>query len=344
MRVGFDITAAVYHTGVGDYVENLVSQLPTDQLRLFGMSLRRRSELEAIFPSAQVLPIPPKLASLIWNQFHVVNIERLIGKIDVLHSSDWIEPPSQAKKLTTIHDLSPLALPEETSLEIVNTHTAKLRWTAKECQAVICVSHFTASEFTRLFPKYNGKVVVIPEALPARFNISPQNFHPAGEYLVAIGARQPRKNINRLIRAFTQFKSKLGLPEKLIIIGEPPLTHPTFPGVEFTGFVSNQHLVNLLAGAQALVHPSLYEGFGLPILEAFHFGIPVACSNTSSLPEVAGDAATYFDPLNEESIALAILATIKAAPRLVDLGKHQLAKFSWQNTADLTMKVYNSLC
>ncbi len=109
------------------------------------------------------------------------------------------------------------------------------------------------------------------------------------------------------------------------------------------GFISDQELVNYLASAQAFVYPSLYEGFGLPILEAFYQGTPVACSNTSSLPEVAGKAAVYFDPLNEEEMTNAILETQKNKSKLVKLGTEQLTKFSWKKCAQETVDVYKTL-
>ena len=98
-----------------------------------------------------------------------------------------------------------------------------------------------------------------------------------------------------------------------------------------------------MAGASAFVYPSLYEGFGLPILEAFYHKTPVACSNTSSLPEVAGDAAIYFDPYNIEQMAKAITEAIKNRQKLVELGTKQLAKFSWDKCAKETLEVYKSL-
>ena len=92
------------------------------------------------------------------------------------------------------------------------------------------------------------------------------------------------------------------------------------------------------------MYPSLYEGFGLPILEAFHFKVPVACSNTSSFPEVAGNAAAYFDPLSIESIAAGIKSALANKTQLIAAGTKQLSKFSWETTAQKTLEVYKSVC
>ncbi len=319
MRVGIDISAAIYGTGVSNYISELLQHLPQDIVVPFGFSLRRMQD--------HFLPFPPTLMHYLWNKLHIINVETLIGKIDIYHSSDWTQGPSRAKKVTTVHDLSPFLYPAETDPQIVTVHTARMKWVVKECHKIICVSNSTAEDLQRLFPSTVGRAVVIPEALPGKYlSLKPQITKNAN-YVFAIGARQPRKNIDRLKKACEL------LQQKLIIVGE---------GSDM-GYVSDQDLVNYLAGASAFVYPSLYEGFGLPILEAFYYQVPVAASNTSSIPEVAGDAAVLFDPLSEESIAAGIAQAIADRDRLVTAGTKQLAKFSWAKTAQETLKVYQSL-
>ncbi len=320
MKVGLDISSIIYGTGVSNYTLELLQHLPQDIAVPFGFSLRRRQD--------HFLPFPPTLMHYLWNKLHIVNVETLIGKIDVYHSSDWTQGPSRAKKVTTVHDLSPFLYPAETDSQIVVVHTARMKWVVKECDKIICVSNSTANDLQRLFPNTVGRTVVIPEALPSKYlSLKPQITKNAN-YVFAIGTRQGRKNIDRLKAAC----AKLG--QKLITVGE---------GSDI-GYVSDQDLVNYLAGASAFVYPSLYEGFGLPILEAFYYKVPVACSNTSSLPEVAGDAAAYFDPLSVESMAVGIIQAIKDRDRLIAAGSNQLAKFSWDKAAQETLKVYKSLC
>lgn len=342
MKVGIDVSAAVYGTGVSDYVIGLVKHLPQSELILWGGSLRRSGELRSLFPQAKVSPLPPTVSSWLWNKAHIFPIENLVGKIDVWHSSDWTQPPSKAKKVTTIHDLSPFLYPSEIDSQIVSVHKARMKWVVKECDQIICVSQNTAEDLKRLFRVRDNRIKVIYEALPDRFKLIPQVTKHVN-YIVTIGARQQRKNTSRLISAFTNYKTKYNLPPKLIVIGEHS-RNSTHPDVIFTGYVSDQQLVDLLAGARAFVFPSIYEGFGLPILGAFYHKVPVACSDTSSLPEVAGEAAMYFDPLNEEDIAQAISQAITNRDRLVDLGEKQLTKFSWETAASQTYDVYRSLC
>lgn len=334
MKIGFDVSQSIYGTGVSDYTIELARHLPVLQ---FGYSLRRQSELKQLFPNARISPFPPTAMHYLWNKLHILSVENLTGPIDIYHSSDWAQAPSKSKKVTTIHDLAPFLYPSETSAQIVAVHTARMRWVAKECDKIICVSQNTANDMINLFPQTQSRLVVIPEALPSRFLLNPEPLN-LGSYILAIGARQPRKNIPRLISAFIKYRPS----QKLIIVGEHN-SISSDPSVIFTGYISDQKLVNYLANAKCFVHPSLYEGFGLPILGAFHHNVPVACSNTSSLPEVAGDAAAFFDPLDEESIANSVANAIKNRKKLVDLGSQQLKKFSWPKAAEETMKVYNSL-
>lgn len=343
MKVALDISPALYGTGVSDYTIELVKHLThfkgdSFQESPFGYSLRRQPELKRLFPNARIFPFPPTLMHYLWNRLHIINIETFVGKIDIYHSSDWAQGPSRARKVTTVHDLSPFLYPQETNPNIISVHTARMKWVVKECDKIICVSQSTASGMAKLFPETSSRFVVIPEAPPSRFLLNPEPC-ALSPYIVAIGARQPRKNIARLISAFLKYRPS----EKLIILGEHNSSFMLHNSVTFTGYISDQELVNYLAGASCFVYPSLYEGFGLPILGAFHHKVPIACSDIAVFHETAGPAAAYFDPLNEESIASAISSAIKNKEKLTNLGTTQLSKFSWSKTASETMKVYESL-
>lgn len=310
MKVGIDASSVIYGTGVSNYTQELIGHLsPLVELRTFKFS---RYPLMAM--------------EFLWNRLHLLNVETFTGKIDIYHSSDWAQAPSNAKKVTTIHDLTPFLYPKEVDPLIVEVHTRRMKWVEKECDAVICVSQNTENDLLKLFPKLKGKTKVIYEGLPTKSAIQP-NKKINENYVFAIGANQPRKNIVRLEKVC----QKLGL--KLYTAGH----------TGNLGFISDQELVNYLASAQAFVYPSIYEGFGLPILEAFYHKVPVACSNTSSMPEVAGEAAVYFDPLNDDEMAKTITTAIKNKTRLVNLGNKQLAKFSWDKCTQETLDVYKSL-
>ncbi len=341
MKVGIDVSQVVYGSGVSDYTLNLVNNLPSEIIVPVGFSLRRQNVIRTQIPQTKIFPFPLSLMNYLWNDLHKVPFERFSGPIDIYHSSDWLQAPSSAKKITTIHDLVPFLYPQETTASIVATHTKKMAWVKKECDHCICVSKNTASDLMRVFSIPSKKITVIPEALPQRFMLNPLSS-PYTNYIVAIGSSQPRKNINRLISAFLRYRAEKKFPQKLVIIGESQTLSST-DSIIFTGYVSDQVLVDIVAGAQALVYPSLYEGFGLPPLIAFHLGIPFVGANTSSLPEVVGEAGILVDPLSEISIAEGIAQALKDQKKLTTLGTKQLAKFSWELAAAQTQEVYNSL-
>lgn len=172
----------------------------------------------------------------------------------------------------------------------------------------------------------------------------------SGDYILFVGTLQPRKNLVRLIEAFSRLNPK---PYTLIIVGKPGWMYeeiyqaPKKFGVEekvkFLDYVSDEDLPSLYQNARCFVLPSLYEGFGLPVLEAMSYGCPVVTSNTSSLPEAGGEAAIYVDPESVESIKEGILKVLNFTPRarqdLIKKGYDQVKKFSWEKCARETLKV-----
>src|SRR3990167_2162611 len=154
MRVAIDISQIVYGTGVSVYTKNLVENLlridRENDYVLFAGSLRRKKDVLSIFPDARVFPIPPTLADLLWNRLHTLPIEKLIGNIDVFHTSDWAEPPSRAFKVTTVHDLAPFLypnlFPRDIIRNIVDAHKYKLSWVRKETKRIIVPTYATKKD------------------------------------------------------------------------------------------------------------------------------------------------------------------------------------------------------
>lgn len=358
MRVGIDVSQIVYGTGVSDYTINLVRALqetrPELELSLFGSSFRRQSDIKAIFPQAKTFPYPPMLLHYLWNILHIYPVENFIGQVNVFHASDWTQPPSFAPSVTTVHDLSPFLFPGEMGRAIVTVHQARMKRVVSQCNKIICVSRSTAEDLKKLFKLDETRIKVIPEGLPARFDLDPSDLNiknikskfGLSDYVIAVGTPQPRKNYLRLANSFLNFKSKYRLPEKLVIVGGGGWGGqiPSHTSIIKTGYIPDQELVALVKGASSLVLPSLYEGFGLPILLAWRQNVPVSVSNISSLPEVLGEAGVLFDPSDEEAIANAIAVSIKNKKTLIDLSKSRLNKFNWINTAKDTFSVYKTLC
>ncbi|OGM25396.1 hypothetical protein A2715_05100 [Candidatus Woesebacteria bacterium RIFCSPHIGHO2_01_FULL_39_32] len=358
MKIAIDISSVIYGTGVSVYTKNLVKNIlkidHNNDYILFGGSLRRNLELKSFLSTfkgksmqGKVFLLPPTLADIIWNKLHIINIEKLIGKVDVFHSSDWSQPPSKAFNVTTVHDLVPLKFPKLSDPKIVLTHQARMNWVIKEVKRVIVPSIATATDVEELGIE-SKKIRVIPESVDPR--IKPTNLNEiknlkrkyriSGKYLLAVGAN-PRKNTENIISAYEKIKADTNL--RLVIIGYSHMKVKDIRGVIYPGHIPDNELATFYSGAETLVYPSFYEGFGIPILEAFVCKLPVVTSNIGSMVEVAGKAAILVDPYDADSIAEGILDALKNKEKLVKLGLKRAKQFSWEKTAKETLKVYNEV-
>jgi len=360
MKIAIDISQAIYGTGVSVYTKNLVSTLikqhPDDEFILFGGSFRRRHELEALAKklhgTPQIYSFPPTLMDFIWNSLHILPVEKLIGNVDLIHTSDWTEPPSKIPKITTVHDLIPFKYPQTTTESIRNTHKKRLAWVMRESAKIIAVSQSTKEDLISILKIPEEKIVVIPEGVEDRYcpqsvdiqeNIK-RHYHIDEDYLFTLSTLEPRKNQAMLIKAFKIVRQEY--PNLQLIIGGrtgwgeiPEATE----GVSLPGFIPDADLPGLYSGCLAFVLPSIYEGFGLSPLQAMACGAPVAVSNVSSLPEVVGQAGVLFDPGNVESIAAGIIEAIQNRTELKKKSLAQAAKFTWEKTAAETYRVYQQV-
>src|SRR5258706_2250529 len=344
MRIGIDISQIVYGTGVSVYTRELVSNLlkidTENQYVLFGGSIRRKEELRKY--TNKILPLSPTLADLVWNRFHFLNIERFIGNIDVYHSSDWAQAPAKAFKVTTVHDLAPIKFANVTHKKIVETHKRRLYWVLKEVDRIIVPTNFIKDELIELGAD-KEKIRIIYEGASENFkkvsgmqvNETLKKFGIRGDYIMALGIGE-RKNTKRIIEAYQKSKKNY----KLVIVGGHAKTNFDERGVTYTGYVTDTDLVALYSGAKALVYPSLYEGFGLPILQAFACECPVVTSNIGSMKEVADSAAILVDPLDTNSIAEGIDKAVDNPKTLSKLGLKRVKDFSWEKAARETLQVY----
>lgn len=356
MKIGIDISQIVYGTGVSWYTRNLIEALlqidKTDKFVLFGGLLRRANELRSYNVGVhgksviKTFPVPPTVADYIWNRLHILPIEWLIGQVDVFHSSDWAQPPTKAYKVTTIHDLVPLRFPEISHPKIVAAHKARLGWVKKEVDKIIAVSEFTKQEIVELLGIDPARIIVIHEAPDSdmkpvgkeKVDEVKKRLRIDGNYLLVVGADY-RKNIPAIIQAYSKIRRHMTEID-LVIAGKPWGSIPDTEGVKVLGHVKREELASLYSGAQALVYTSLYEGFGLPILEAMKLGCPVVTSNASSMPEVAGDAAVLVDPRVPEEIAKGIEKVLSGRKKWIEKGEKRASEFSWEKTAKQTLKVY----
>ncbi len=355
MKIAIDVSQIIYGTGVSVYTRNLVENLlkldKESEYILFGGSLRRRSELQSILDDfngeklkREVFPIPQTLADYIWNKAHIFPVEKLTGRIDVFHSSDWTQPPSMAFKVTTIHDLVPIKYPLLSHPKLVSNQKSRFKWISKEVDRVIVPSFSTAEDVKKMGISPEN-IRVIPEAVDPRFKPAKKRdiertkrkYRISGKYLLSVGVNA-RKNTGRIIKAYEKIKGETNM--KLIIVGKPFIYLNEPRGVRFLGHVTPDTLSSLYSGAEALVYPSLYEGFGLPILEAYVCKLPVVTSNFGSMAEVAGKAAVFVDPYDTYSIAEGVLKAISGKEGFIKKGLAHVKNFSWQKTAKMTLRVY----
>lgn len=355
LKIAIDISQVVFKgTGVSTYTENLVKNIAEVDKKnhyiLFGSSLRKFTELEKFcknfrkYPNFEykIFKFPISFLNILWNRLHVLNVENFIGKVDVLHTSDWIEPPSIGKKVTTIHDLVIFTNPESIEKNIVTTQKNKLKWVVKESNKIISVSNSTKNDIIKYLNINKDDIKVIYEAADEKFkktNSKEISYNLPENFFLVVGASKDRKNVRRIIDAFNKLKLA---NYRLVIIGGTNNNFILNQNIVWFDYIPEDDLPIFYSKAKALVFTPLYEGFGLPILEALKCGCQVVASSVSSLPEVGGEAAFYCDPYSVDDILEKMRLCVKN-PKPIDLLSDQANKFSWEKTARLTVDLYESL-
>jgi glycosyltransferase involved in cell wall biosynthesis len=294
--------------------------------------------------------------------FDQVRLPRLLAKyhIDVVHSLGYVGPlVSPCPSVVTIPDLNYIAMKQTMSygkriiLRFFSIHSAQ------RAHHVITISKFSKGEICRTIKLDPGKITVTHlGAMRSGASIPSGDWGELAKcyrirepYVVAIGGRTLNKNIPHLIRAFALVKD--AFPHSLVLIGHIPSnvdlateSEEIQDRITITGYVPEEHMLPLLSHADLFVLPSLYEGFGIPVLEAQQAEVAVACSIAGSLPEVGGDGALYFDPVSVDNIAHTIrycLTDAKLRSHLILKGQENLARFSWNKTAQETLSVYQDV-
>jgi glycosyltransferase involved in cell wall biosynthesis len=247
--------------------------------------------------------------------------------------------------VVTVHDLAFEAFPGDFSRRT----GAKYRWftprAVRSAERVLCVSRFTAGDVVERYGVDEEKVRVVHSAPALPIGDAPV---PAGPYLLAVGDLRAKKNLRRLVGAWRALRAE-GLEHRLVLAGadggEEDALRELAAGepLELTGYVDDARLDALMRGADALAHVSLYEGFGLVVVEAMARGVPVVAARATALPEAGGEAAVYVDPLDEGSIADGLRDALSRHDELAALGRARAAELSWERTASATAAVYREL-
>ena len=334
IKVGFDISQVIHPGGVANYTKNLAIELqknPDLEMAFFFSALRKSYHGE--LKNVKKFRLPPSLFEVLFNRIRNVGIEQFIVPVDIFHSSDWVQPPSKAKKVTTYHDVVALKFPQWSSPKIVAVNKRRLKIVEKEIDKIIAVSHSTKNDLLEVSKLRDEQIEVIYEGVSKDFKPATEKekvnfkkkYNLPENFVLATGGVGERKNLKRIKEAAKDYN--------LVT---------TFEDI----MVSDDELPILYSSAQCLVYTTLYEGFGLPVLESMACGTPVITSNMSSLPEIAGDAAVLIDPENVGKIRKNIeevLVDNELRKELVKKGLKRAQEFSWEKTSDQTAKLYKSL-
>jgi glycosyltransferase involved in cell wall biosynthesis len=294
--------------------------------------------------------------------FEQLRLPALLSRhsVDLVHSLGYVSPlRTPCPSVVTVHDLNYRAFGRQMPVVKRLALAFFVARSISRADKVITMSEATRRDILDAFGVPEDKVVVTHEA-PKRpravagvqlpFSAIGGRLGVSRPFMLAFSSSSPNKNIPRLLQAYAQAKRRDQLPHQLVLVGHAPegasAEWTRTDGVSVTGYLDDETLRAVLSHAEMLVFPSFYEGFGLPILEAMEVGVPVVCSNRASLPEVAGEAAVFFDPFSVEDMAVQMARVAHDATLRDELrarGYRNLERFSWEKTASRTLDVYSGL-
>lgn len=334
-------------TGVARYTSELA-----DALERRGIELARFAVALGGKPPEGVkrLRMPALMARASWRRFGRPHIERLTGAVDVVHGTNFVLPSSTAPGVVTIHDLSFL---REDTFPGGERLRDLVPWSAERAARVLTPTDAIATEVVSRLGIPDGKVTVIPEGVSSVFfGATPLSdtalgaMGIGGPFILAAGTLEPRKNLPRLLQAWSRIAD--GLEGWTLVLAGPKGWGPQLPQtprVVLPGFLGDATLPGLFAAAEIFCYPSLYEGFGLPPLEAMAAGTPVVAADYSCAREVLADAAEIVPAQDVEALASALLKLAQDGPlrrRLALQGRARASDFSWERAAALTAEAYSA--
>lgn len=361
MIIGIDATraAAGSRTGVENFTFQLIlNLLALDKSNSYRLYTDQPLNKDLISPAncRQVLmPFP-----IFWHQTRLP-LELILRKPDVLLTPGYMLPPaSPPNSIVVIHDLASKIFPKAYPAIERWLQEIALKRAVGRAERIIFVSQATRDDFYRFYDFPKDRTNVVPLAPNDNLAVGSGGAYPsspAKPYMLFVGRLETRKNVVKIIEAYSEFRQSTTFEHKLFLVGRAGFGYNNIldqifrakswqKDIILPGYLSDANLSHLYAGASFFVFPSLYEGFGLPILDAFKFGLPVITSGVSSMPEVAGQAALYVDPNNSHEIALAMKKLAQSdstRQKLSELGRQQLKSFSWHKTAEQYLEIISSL-
>lgn len=371
-------TATAHFPGIGRYVRNLATAMAPllaadEQLSILWNPVDPAAWNPAPLASNQVSAIPAPISPFsLGQQWQMPRLlrqtaDRCPGLFPIYHSTYYLMPycPGMPTVLT-IYDLIAMLYPQTVSARARLLFRLTTRLAVWSASAIITISEATRHDLRQHFGADPARLTTIPLAADPRFRPQPaaaiemvrRKYSLPDHYLFYLGINKPHKNLERLIEAYTQLAHTPSAEPlaPLVIAGawddryagirEHLKTLQIENAIRFLGPIDDADLPALYSGCTLFVFPSIYEGFGLPVLEAMACGAPVACSSASSLPEITGEAALLFDPFSVDAIANALrqaMADEAMRHRLAGRSLQQAAQFTWQRTAQATLHLYRRL-
>ncbi len=342
MRIAVDVSPLSHQrTGVGNYVRGSLLGLVEasegrDEIVAFApVSSRGRREVDAALAGVRVerkLPVVPAAHALrtLWSRAGVPAAERVLGRFDVLHFSDWMYPPQRAGiRSTMVHDLVPERFPEWVHPRTLRMHGRKYRHAAATCDVVIVNSRYTGGDVEQLLGVPAERIHVAYPGVDEGFTLEGARVELGQPYALTVATLEPRKNLATLLEAYRRLANT---DLALAVAGaagwgdQPSLDTP---GVLRLGYALPDELPGLYRGAAVFVYPSLFEGFGMPVVEAMACGVPCVVSSHASLDEACGDAAVRADPRDPDALAQAIERALAERDELVQRGLAHARGFTW---------------
>jgi glycosyltransferase involved in cell wall biosynthesis len=364
-----DVTPLIgVRTGVGAALADIRTALAAlgdaPRVEPYALSIRARRHRDDLPPGTHFVPVPARLLLRAWTRLDVPRVDAWLGRVDVVHATNYLAPPSRHPTLVTVYDCSFVRYPELCTPEVRAFEPALRRAIARGV-TVHTSSEFVAAEIDELFGpglRDAGRIAVVPLGVPALD--APPRLPPmissrveGTRYVLSIGTIEPRKNLPRLVAAFGALATSD--PEvRLVLAGKDGPDRPAVDRaiarlapsardrVVVTGAVDDAARHALLVGAAVVAYPSVYEGFGFPVLEAMSCAVPVVTTRAGAIPEVAGDAAVLVDAADTDALAAALRAVlVDGALRttLVDRGRERVLRYTWASTARSLAAVYERL-
>ena len=371
MAIYVDVSSAVHaKAGIGRYAESLARALIERQPGRFALFYNRvrgsslPKGLQAV-PGRSVPAGYKPWRMAVWvGQLAGVGFNRLVPDADLFHATEHLLPPLRGvPTVLTVHDMIFRLFPEHQKRLNYWYLNATMPLYCQRADAIITVSESSKRDVVTHYKLDPAKVTVVYEAPAVEFAPAPgaaveairRSYDLPERFMIHVGTIEPRKNLTRLIEALQQLRDA-GLAIPLLVVGGKGWLYEDFfrrlealevrDAIRFPGYVPPADLPILYSAATMAVMPSVYEGFGLPVLEAMACGTPVLSSHSSSLPELGGEAARYFDPYDVEEMASAIRAVWtdgEAQAEMRVMGLARAAEFSWTRAAEETLSIYSAL-